>query len=280
MTLTERLQELVRAAFSGIYVVSFEHQDAIAEIARLCRQELWTLATWDIDRGLSLAGHNAETAPAVNAGDPLAAIRALDALATGDGTAILVLKNFHRFMNSVEAIQALDSQINAGKQNRTFVVILAPVVQIPVELEKQFVVLDHELPGRDQIDAIARGVATEPGELPDGDALTAVLDAAAGLTRVEAENAFSLSLVRHGRLSPEVLWELKSQALKKSGLLALHRGGETFADLGGLDALKGFTRKALGSRRRAEGVRPRGVLLLSQEDCKVTLWLVNLLPNP
>ena len=30
MTLAERLRELVRAAFSGIYVHSFEHQDAIA----------------------------------------------------------------------------------------------------------------------------------------------------------------------------------------------------------------------------------------------------------
>ena len=28
MTLAERLRELVRAAFSGIYVHSFEHQDA------------------------------------------------------------------------------------------------------------------------------------------------------------------------------------------------------------------------------------------------------------
>ena len=44
-------------------------------------------------------------------------------------------------------------QIAAGKQARTFVVILAPVVQIPVELEKQFVVVEHDLPGRDQLGA-------------------------------------------------------------------------------------------------------------------------------
>jgi SpoVK/Ycf46/Vps4 family AAA+-type ATPase len=48
--------------------------------------------------------------------------------------------------------------------------------------------------------------------------------------------------------------------LKKSGLLTLHRGGETFGDLGGLDALKGFTRRALGGRKGS--VRARGVLLL------------------
>src|SRR5919199_5642350 len=78
---------------------------------------------------------------------------------------------------------------------------------------------------------------------------------------MEAENAFSLSLVRHGRLAPDVLWELKAQALKKSGLLALHRGGETFADLGGLEALKQFCARALRPGRPA-GVRARGVLLL------------------
>ena len=45
MTLSERFRELVRSAFSGIYVQSFEHQDAIAEIAQLCRRERWTLST-------------------------------------------------------------------------------------------------------------------------------------------------------------------------------------------------------------------------------------------
>jgi hypothetical protein len=54
--------------------------------------------------------------------------------------------------------------------------------------------------------------------------LATVLDAAAGLTRLEAENAFSLSLVRHGRITPDAVWELKTQILRKSGSLELHRG--------------------------------------------------------
>jgi hypothetical protein len=262
MALAERPEELVRAAFSGLYVHSFEHDDAVAEVAQLCRTRGWALATWDVDRGLAVAGHAAEAAAAVpGAADPLAAVRALKALASPDGTALLVLRNFHRFLGSPEVIQALDTALAAGKQDRTFVVVLAPVVQVPVELEKLFVVVDHDLPGREQLGAIARGVATEPGELPDGDGLGAVLDAAAGLTRVEAENAFSLSLVRHGRLAPEVLWEIKLGMLKKSGLLTLHRGGEAFADLGGLEALKAFCARALRPGRRA-GVSARGVLLL------------------
>ena len=137
MTLAERLRDLVRAAFSGLYVHSHEHYDAVAEIAALCRREGWTLATWDVDRGLALAGPSAETPPAVQAADPLAALRALPALATPEGTAILVLANFHRFLGSAEVVQALDTQLAAGKLARTVVVILSPVVQIPVELDKQ-----------------------------------------------------------------------------------------------------------------------------------------------
>jgi ATPase family associated with various cellular activities (AAA) len=260
MTLVERLSEYVRAAFSGIWVQSHEQDDALNEIAQLARQNNWGLASWDIDKGLKLNGWRADDLAPANAPDPLAAIKSLNALAMPDGTALLVLRNFHRFLGSAEIVQALDSAISKGKQDRTFVVILSPVIQIPVELDRQFVVIEHDLPGRDQLDQIARSIATEPGDLPEGDDLGLILDAAAGLTRMEAENAFSLSLVRHGKVVPETLWEIKSGMLKKSGLLTLHRDGETFDDLGGLDALKGFTQKALGNRKGS--VRARGVLLL------------------
>jgi hypothetical protein len=261
MTLAERLSEYVRACFTGIWVRSFEHDDAETEIGRLCHQESWTLANWDVDRGLSLRGQTQEASAVPSTTDPLAAIKILGSLATDDGTVLLIVRNLHRFLGSPEIVQALDSQLVAGRTRRTIIVALSPVVQIPIELEKQFVVLEHDLPDHDQLATIARGVATEQGEYPDGDGLRAVLDAAAGLTRMEAENAFSLSLVRHNRLAPDVLWEIKSGMLKKSGLLTLHRGGESFAELGGLDALKTFCTRALRPGRNT-GVRARGVLLL------------------
>jgi hypothetical protein len=260
MTLSQRLAELVRACFTGIWIESHEHEDALAEIAQLCRNERWPLARWDVAGGLSLADGNA---PEDAGSDPLAALKSLPALATGDGASLLVLTNFHRFLNSPEIVQHLVRQITAGKQHRTFVVILAPVVQIPIELEKLFVVLPHELPNREQLGEIARAIATEPGELPQGQDLDRVLDAAAGLTRYEAEGAFSLALIRHGRLQADVLWEQKTQLLKKSGLLSLYRGGDTFSQLGGLDALKAFSLRALRQRASASSsCKARGVMLL------------------
>jgi hypothetical protein len=88
-------------------------------------------------------------------------------------------------------VQALARPITSSKQNRTFVAALAAVVNIPVEVEKLFVVVPHELPGREQLGEIVRGIGTEPGELPDGPELETLLDAACGLTRDEAESAFS-----------------------------------------------------------------------------------------
>jgi hypothetical protein len=259
LTLAQRLREYVIAAFSGIWIQSHEHDEALREVVQLCRQEHWSLATWDADRGLQVPGHDA--APAGATGDPLAAIRSISALAKEDSSALLVLPNFHRFLNSAEVVQAVAHQVQQGKTRGTFLLVLSPVVQIPPELEKAFIILEHDLPDKPQLQQIAQGVATEPGELPAGQDLERLLDAAAGLTRYEAEGAFSLSLVRHGTLRPQTVWELKAGMLKKSGLLSLHRGTERFADLGGLEALKAFCAKALAGGRPGKP-KPRGILLL------------------
>ena len=259
MTLKERLTEYVRACFTGLWIESHEHEDALRDMAQLCAEQNWQLATWNIDTGLAIgqSGDNEQTPT-----DPLAAIRMLRS-ATGDTATLLVLSNFHRFLNSAEIVQALAEQLVAGKQTRAFVVVLAPVVQIPIELEKLFVVLEHQLPDREQLHEIATGIAAEDDELPTGSELDTVLDAASGLTRYEAENAFSLSLIRHGRITSEAVWELKSGMLKKSGLLDLHRGQDNFDSLGGLDSLKAFCRRSLLQPGRGNPLkRPRGVLLL------------------
>lgn len=259
MTLKERFAEYVRACFTGLWIESHEHEDALRDMAQLCAEQNWQLATWNIDTGLAIgqSGDDGEQPTA----DPLAAIRMLRS-AAGDTATLLVLSNFHRFLNSAEIVQALAEQLVAGKQTRAFVVVLAPVVQIPIELEKLFVVVEHQLPDRDQLHEIATGIAAEDDELPTGCELDTVLDAASGLTRYEAENAFSLSLIRHSRITSEAVWELKSGMLKKSGLLELHRGQDDFDSLGGLDSLKAFCRRSLLQPSRGNPLkRPRGVLL-------------------
>src|SRR6516225_1729324 len=259
MKLADQLTDYINAAFTGLWIQSFEPNEAEREIIQHARQKKWKLAVWDVANGLRLPGvQDAKTD--AGSGDPLAALRALPALADKNGTAILVMHNLHRFLNNPEVIQTAFSQLIVGKQQRTFVVVLSPVVQIPIELEKLFVVIEHALPDRQQLESIASELVSEhPEDLPKGEDLQRVLDAAAGLTRYEAEGAFALSLARHNAIQPQSIWELKAQTLRKNNLLTLHRGDEGFETLGGLANLKDFCRRALQPGKR---VRPRGVLLL------------------
>jgi hypothetical protein len=265
MNLTDQLTDYVHAAFTGLWIRTHESDEAEREIVQLAKNRDWKLASWDIANGLRMS--TSANAPSTDTGtnDPLAALRALPALAEKDGTALLLLHNFHKFLNNPEVIQTVFSQLIAGKQQRTFLVVLAPVVQIPIELEKLFVVIEHALPDREQLERIARELISDHVEdMPEGDDLQRVLDAAAGLTRYEAEGSFALSLARHNTLRPENIWEMKSQALKKNNLLTLHHGGESFDSLGGLANLKDFCRRAL---RPGKNVHARGVLLLSPPGC-------------
>ena len=266
MNLRERLAEYVQACFTGIWIESHEHQDALSEITTLCREQAWRLAVWNIELGLQVPDQSETPSDATS--DPLSAIRAARSLASSDGTAILVLENFHRFLQSAEIVQAVIGQVISGKQNRVIVVVLAPVVQLPIELEKLFVVLEHDLPDREELEQIARGIATEEGELPADVQLQAVIDAAAGLTRMEAENAYSLALIRNNQIAADAVWELKSQMLKKSGTLSLYQGQEDFSRLGGLTNLKAFCKRAMLNTARGNSLlRPRGVMLLSPPGC-------------
>jgi hypothetical protein len=146
MKLTELLTDYIHAAFTGFWVQTHEPDEAEREIVRHALQNDWKIAVWDVAAGLRIPGNSHAATVETGAGDPLAALRALPALADSDGTAVLVLHQFHRFLNNPEVVQTVFAQLVAGKQQRTFLVVLSPLVQIPVELEKLFVVLEHDFP--------------------------------------------------------------------------------------------------------------------------------------
>ncbi len=246
--LTELLVKYVSACFSGLWIETFEPDEAAKEIDVMCREENWKLATWDIEQGLQHDG-------GVQKMDPLTVVQTLSSLSNGETPILLVLRNFHRFLGSIDIVQALERQIAQGKIRRVFVVVLAPVVQVPAELEKLFQVLEHPLPDKEQLRQIATEIA---GELPDEPNTRRVLDAAAGMTRLEAEGAFSLSMIEHDMLLPEPVWSLKSNMLRQSSALRLYRG--EIPCLGGFDNLTKFCNRALSTN--GHGERAKGVMLL------------------
>ncbi len=219
MTLSSEMWELVRAGFSGVWIETQEASEAIIEITQLARDHDLGLLRWNLDLGL--VGINGDLDCTVGR-DPLSVIRSLQAI-PDDRSTLLLLENFHRFVDSAEICQALQTQLLLGKQSGRHIIILSPTVKLPAELERQFVVLHHPLPTKDQLRAIAESLVTEdPSALPAAHA-GHLIDAASGLTRSEAESAFSLSLVRRGHLAADEVWDLKAHWLRKNGLLSMHR---------------------------------------------------------
>ena len=92
------------------------------------------------------------------------------------------------------------------------------------------------------------------------------MDAASGLTTIEAENAFALSFVQTRTIEPSVVAREKAQAVKKSGLLEIIETRESLESIGGLDSLKDWLlkrRDAFTPRAVEYGLPPaKGLLIL------------------
>jgi SpoVK/Ycf46/Vps4 family AAA+-type ATPase len=174
---------------------------------------------------------------------------------------ILVMENGHRYLDG-GAFQEVINLIQNGRVNRHYLIVLSPIIKIPAEMEamKLFNVIEHELPDRAQRLDIASRVAAEE-EMPTGLDLEKMLEAGAGMPHMEFEGACALSLVRHQKLVADEIFSIKRNMLKTQQALQLHRGGERFADVGGLDFMKTYSRQLLGTIEPNPKFRSKGMLI-------------------
>lgn len=270
--MSEQVVEFVKAGFSGIWVHTNEQEDAMSDLIAAANANEWSLGFWDIGEGLRgterIAAQKPQEEDRWHDRNVSQMLRELPTIAatTGHKKTLLVLKNFHRreLIDNTSHIQLLQSSLQAGKaeEHGWCIVILAPKINVPMELDPDFVVVTHELPDKDQLWAVAESVAEE-GELPEDEGdKKLLLQSAAGLTRREAENAYSLSIVKKEPFDPAIVWGIKAQTLKKRELLTLYEGDESFETLGGYDNFKNFTSRLLSQDVTDDRLRPKGVLLL------------------
>jgi SpoVK/Ycf46/Vps4 family AAA+-type ATPase len=207
---------------------------------------------WDLVNGL----RDGQTGQITKMGDPL---KPLQQVTTLPEESILFLKDYHKFIGSIEVFRTIKNLIPVLKATDRHLVIVSPIVAIPAELEKDITVLNFPLPTVEELVTLARKIATENELTIEIDEAT--ISSARGLTLAEAENALAKSLVETKTYSKRVLENEKLQAIKKSGLMELLTPRPE-SELGGLDALKqyiknrkqGFTNPALPC--------PRGILLI------------------
>ena len=262
MSIKTQIINYVRAGYPGLYIVSSEETRVEAQL-RVAAGELgYSLFAWSVTHGL------VDTAEgrALEAQDPQDALSRIEELPENS---MVLLRDFHEFLDPPNPVlnRALKDAMRSGKACGKCLVILACRLALPPELEREFVVMEFALPGVDELGVVLDSIAesAEQDRL-DGDIRCRILDAASGLTCLEAENAFALSVIETGELSAGVVAREKALTIQKNGLLEISPATETLNDIGGLDVLKGWLlerRDAFGQKALQYGLpSPKGLLIL------------------
>ncbi|WP_242395222.1 AAA family ATPase [Anaeromyxobacter oryzisoli] len=275
----QELDTLVRARYPLVYLVTSEEQRVEAILADLARSHGKALLGWSATKGLRRLDGAKGPLPAAQS--PLDALAAVEKLSE---PSLVVLEDFHPYLQDPQVVRALRDLAHALKSTYATAILLSPSLVIPPEVEKEISVLDVPLPTYGdllellkQIVGVVRRSENAKVELTNADA-DQLVQAALGLTLSEAESAFAKAIATDGRLSradvPLVLEE-KRQVIRKSGLLEYFAPDAKLADVGGLDALKAWLARrgaAFSEAARRFGLpQPKGLLLLGVQGCGKSL---------
>ena len=275
------LDLLVRARYPLVYLVSWEEQRVDAILAELARRHGKHLLDWSVTRGLRRVGGARGSMEVDPVSDPVKLLQAIGKLAE---PSLVVLKDFHAWLDDARVVRALRELAADLKSSYSTLVVLAPVLKIPPELEKEVSVLDVPLPGPAELGELLREIVAvvRQGKRATvaltGEEAGRLVRAAQGLTLAEAENAFAKAIARDGALGAddvELVLDEKRQVIRKSGLLEYHATDATLSGVGGLEHLKSWLDRraaAFGEEARAFGLpEPKGLLMLGVQGCGKSL---------
>jgi SpoVK/Ycf46/Vps4 family AAA+-type ATPase len=256
-----RIQNYIRSGHAGLYLVSHEEARVEAELKAIAQATARPLFAWSATRGLV----NTADGSGGGANDPMEAVEAVNGLPED---ALILLADFHLFLQDGNPvlIRAIKDALVAGKAKGRVLIVLGCRQMLPPELEREFVLLDFSLPGKEILGQVLDGICKSAKlKKPEGDEREQVLDAATGMTCTEAENAYALAVIESKRVDPVIVTREKASTVKKNGLLEVVQVRETLDDIGGLDVLKAWLlkrRDAFTQRAREYGLpNPKGLLI-------------------
>lgn len=262
-----------KAGYAAIYLVSPEDIRAQHEVKSAAKELGRKLFIWTFGKGVLEDGKkNATYQPDTEL--PPGMLNYLKALPE---KSIIVLRLGHHFLDDPLVQSAILDVIPEYKNaTQRMLVVQAPITKLPPELEKEIALVEMEYPTADDLMRVLDGIITGSGLkeslVPKDERKLELVEAAKGLTSVEAENALTLSLLRP-RLSkdknaeiwdPQIVMDEKCLALRKTGLveyIPVDKSGLT--SVGGLEHLKEWARKrknAFSPQARAFGLpEPKGI---------------------
>lgn len=273
----QEIEYLIRARYPLLYVISSEEYRVENSLYSISVKRNKKIFYWSITDGLIIS----ETNKNGELRDPL---KILDYINEFDeASSIFILRDFHPYLEDamiIRKLRDLSKSLKTQKVNKN-IIILSPIFKLPPDLEKEVVIIDYQLPDKEQIDDILSRViklVEKPSELEIVKSpllREKTVEAALGLTSDEAENVFARSLVQTNQLDIDIILSEKEQIIRKSGILEFYKTNEEIDGIGGLDALKVWLRKrgqAFGQEARDFSLPlPKGALLIGIPGCGKSL---------
>lgn len=272
----EELKVLVKAQYPLIYLVTPEEERAEQAISTIAQAEkpqrrvfVWTMTHGLVEYGQPRhVAHQSTVSPQMAI---QAAIREKD-------PALFVFKDLHPFLDSPDVVRWLRDTISCFKGTLKSIIFMSPVQHIPVELEKDIVVLDFPLPSIAELDEVLSEQLPHSSNRLTAEIREKLLKAALGLTRDETEKVYQKAKVTAGQLTESevgIILSEKKQLIRRNGILEFIDVDETLESVGGLEELKHWLKQrsyAFTERARAYGLpQPKGMLILGVPGCGKSL---------
>jgi len=216
-----------------------------------------------------------------NSQEPAQMLGNLEGISVG---AAFILKDLQRHMDEPVVIRRLRDVGQKFSDHRRTIILTAPKIEIPPELQGLVEFLELPLPDRRRLRQIIDEVVVRISKdhtlqrKLDTKGLDAVVENLRGLTEEEAERALSQALVTRYALCPEIagdVLETKKSLLRRSQMLEFVEADESFNSVGGMENLKRWLRQRRGSWQdsaREFGLEPpHGVIILGVQGCGKSL---------
>ena len=289
----QHLTNLFKARFSFVYIPTWEEIRIVDLITKIANN-VKTIKTkrdvfiWSSTEGLKKNLKDGQES-VNNGNEPIDALNFID---NYNNPAILILKDIHPLLglnnrnadyNLIRKIRDVAGSLKNADVSKN-VVIIAPSLVLPLELQKDITVVDFDLPTLDEIKSLlnemiemneSSGIVIDLKE----DEKEVLCKAAQGLTLQEAENAFARAMVSKGQLTIkelDVILDEKCQVIKKTGILEFIKSDFNMNDVGGLENLKKWLIKRnnswLGKAQKDYNLpAPKGVLITGVPGCGKSL---------
>ncbi len=271
--------DLLIATHHPIIAIESPEEDRVrGRVQELAARVDLPLLEWKSTRGLWRAG----------AGDPLheteKPLAALDAALRMGTEALYLFHDLQKYFEDPKILRALRDIGAAFGRDRRALLLCAPQLSIPPDLQTCTALLHLELPGVVELKKLMVRTLRSLGApkrikidltLPEMEELVRQLR---GLTLAEAQRVLmsaALDDLRLDRADFKHILDRKKKLIASDGLLQLHPQEETLQHVGGLENLKRWLRTR-GQAFSAEASRyglepPRGLMLLGVQGCGKSL---------